>query len=136
MGRVIIEHIDDARYIRGEPRKPGDPITAGCGQLVGDLERGPWIHINTIPPNKNVPLHSHTISEVMYVIEGELSISSRKCGPGTVIFIDKETQYGFKAGPHGVRVLNIRQGLAALKFDGKTDPNPYANEGYALPDRE
>ena len=48
MGRAIIMHIDDAPWIRGGPRGEGDHPDGG-GQLVGDLEKGPWIHVNWLP---------------------------------------------------------------------------------------
>ena len=46
MGKVIIQHIDDAAYLSGEPRKPGEPMPQAA-QLIGDLDEGPWIHINS-----------------------------------------------------------------------------------------
>ncbi len=123
MGKAIIMHIDDAPWVRGEPRKPGDPMTNG-GQLVGDMEKGPWIHVNCLPPNLVAPPHSHSHDETMYIVEGEFAMGNKECGPGTVLYIEKDTQYGFKVGPKGVRFLNIRQGLATITTAGKT-ANPY-----------
>ncbi len=122
MGKAIIMHIDDAPWIRGEPRKPGGPATNG-GQLVGDIRTGPWIHVESLPANLAVPPHSHSQDETMYIVEGQISLGARKCGPGTVVWVEKDTQYGFKVGPEGVRFLNIRRGLATITMGGvTTDP--------------
>ena len=55
---------------------------------------------------------SHDHDEVMYILEGGFSMGARRCGPGTVVFIEAETQYGFEVWDEGVRFLNIRPGLA------------------------
>jgi hypothetical protein len=50
----------------------------------------------------------------------------RRCGPGTVLYIEAGTQYGFQVWDEGVRFLNIRQGLASYTEAGKATANPYA----------
>ncbi|HPG27767.1 MAG TPA: hypothetical protein PLW10_19185, partial [Myxococcota bacterium] len=82
MGRALIMHIDDAPWIRGGPRGEGDHPDGG-GQLVGDLEEGPWVHVNWLPGGLVAPVHHHDHDEVMYVIEGGFSMGRRRCGPGT-----------------------------------------------------
>lgn len=130
MGRVVIQHIDDAPWVRGGPRGTGDHPDGG-GQLIGDLEKGPWVHVNWLPPGTVAPPHSHSHEEVIYVLEGGFSMGKRECGPGTVVYIAADTQYGFKVGEQGVRFLNIRQGLATYKEAGKEASNPYAEASKA-----
>ena len=48
MGRAIIMHIDEAPWVRGGAKGSGE-FPDGGGQLVGDLERGPWVHVNWLP---------------------------------------------------------------------------------------
>ena len=127
MGRAVIMHIDEAPWIRGGPRGSGDHPDGG-GQLVGDLEKGPWVHINWLPGGTVAPPHSHSLEEVIYVLEGGFSMGKRQCGPGTVVYIAAETQYGFKVWDEGVRFLNIRQGLATYKEAGKKEWNPYSGD--------
>lgn len=119
MGKSIVMHIDEAPWVRGEARKPGGPITGGS-QLIGDLKEGPWIHIHSLTPGMIVKPHSHNETEVIYIVEGELTLGDRICGPGTVAYIEKDTEYGFTVGPEGVRFINIRQGLASMTMEGKT----------------
>ena len=127
MGKAIIMHIDEAPWVRGEAPKPGGPRPRG-GQLIGDLEKGPWIHINSVPAGTVVPPHVHNQDEIMYIVEGGFKMGSQDCGPGTVLYIEKDTQYGFIVGEQGVRFLNIRPGgLATITIDG-VERNPYKKD--------
>lgn len=130
MGRALIMHIDDAPWIRGGPRGEGE-FPDGGGQLVGDLEQGPWVHVNWLPGGLVAPPHSHSHEEVMYVLEGGFSMGKRRCGPGTVVYIAANTQYGFEVWDEGVRFLNIRPGLATYAEKGKPATAPYQAPGAA-----
>ena len=95
MGRAIIMHVDDAPWIRGGAKGEGD-YPDGGGQLVGDLAKGPWVHVNWLPGGLVAPHHSHDHDEVMYILEGGFSMGKRKCGRGTVVYIgrnDDEQQH-------------------------------------------
>ncbi len=127
MGRAIIMHIDEAPWVRGGPKDEADAPEGG-GQLVGDLEKGPWVHVNWLPGGLIAPVHSHDHDEVMYVLEGGFSMGRRKCGPGTVVYLEANTRYGFEVWPEGVRFLNIRQGLARYAEEGQEARNPYEDE--------
>ena len=110
MEKAIIMHIDEAPWVWGQPR-PADGALETGSQFIGDLEKGPWIYINSLGANSAVDTHSHTEDEVIYIVEGSLTIGDRTCGPGTVMAIEKDTEYEFTVGPEGVRFLNIRPGL-------------------------
>ncbi|MEE2662499.1 MAG: cupin domain-containing protein [Myxococcota bacterium] len=126
MGRAIIMHIDQAPWVRGGPPGEGEHPEGG-GQLIGDLEQGPWVHVNWLPPGFAAPSHSHDVDEVMYVLEGGLSMGERECGPGTVVYIEAGTLYSFAVGDAGVRFLNIRSGLARYAEQGRAAIDPYAD---------
>ena len=51
------------------------------------------------------------VGTVMYIVEGGFSMGKRRCGPGTVVYIEAGTQYGFEVWEEGVRFLNIRPGI-------------------------
>ena len=121
MGRSITMHVDEAPWINGEPSK-GLPKKTGT-QIIGDGEYGekaPWIVIASMEPYKLIPPHSHDQDEVIFIVEGSLTIGDQDRGPGTVIFVEKGTEYGFTVGGEGVRFLNIRPGLATVTMEGKT----------------
>ena len=113
MGKSIIMHIDEAPWTWGQPRRVDGPLEETGSQFIGDLEKGPWIYINSVEPNSAVETHSHTVDEVIYIVEGSLTIGDRTCGPGTVLAIEKDTEYDFTTGTEGLRFLNIRPGLDA-----------------------
>ena len=46
MGRSLIMHIDEAPWVHGGPSQTG---TFG-EQLIGDLEKGPWVLVLSIEP--------------------------------------------------------------------------------------
>ena len=125
MGRAIIMHIDEAPWVRGGPPEAG-PYPDGGGQLVGDLDKGPWVHVNWLPAGLEAPLHQHDRDEVIYILEGGFSMGERRCGPGTVVYIESGTQYGFTVWEEGVRFLNIRPGRARYAEAGVESRDPYA----------
>ena len=101
MGRAIIMHIDDA----------------------------PWVHVNWLPGGLVAPLHSHDQDETIFILEGGFSMGRRRCGPGTVVYLEAHTQYGFEVWEEGVRFLNIRNALSKIRFAGEaSSENPYEEE--------
>jgi quercetin dioxygenase-like cupin family protein len=59
-------------------------------------------------PNLAIDSHSHAEDEIIYVLEGEISLGRQVCPAGSSVFIAGNTLYGFKAGPQGCRFLNFR----------------------------
>ena len=113
MGRTIIMHLDDAPWIQGGPTaKPGY-------QMIGEKDRGQHVVIPSLPPNEHVVPHSHSQDEVIYILEGDLTLGDQTCGPGTFIFIEGNTEYEFTVGNHGLRFLNVRPGPSDTKFVGE-----------------
>jgi quercetin dioxygenase-like cupin family protein len=55
------------------------------------------------------PMHSHETDEVFVVVEGELWLEGleRSSGPGSIVFIPRDTEYAVRAGPEGVRYFRI-----------------------------
>ncbi len=126
MGRAIIMHVDEAPWNRGGPNKMGEPIVRG-NQFFGDMEQGPWVMINSLHPGFVSEPHSHAQDEVIYIVQGGLSMGKRTCGPGTLVFMEKDTVYGFKVGDEGVRFLNFRgskEGFSGITYQGKASERP------------
>ena len=72
----------------------------------------------------------------MYVIEGGFSMGKRRCGPGTVVYLEAHTQYGFVVWPEGVRFLNIRQGLSSYAEAVGEAVNPYMSPMVEAGDKD
>jgi redox-sensitive bicupin YhaK (pirin superfamily) len=61
-----------------------------------------------LEPGLEISTHAHADDEIIAIVEGELHLGRRVCGPGSSFFIPGNTLYGFRAGPGGCRYLNFR----------------------------
>ncbi len=107
MGRSIVCHVDEAPWVLGGPREQGQARPRGT-QLAIEEPEGPRVTITSWPPHHVVDPHSHSVYEVLHIIEGEIVLVDRQCGPGTLIYMDKDTEYSFATGPDGVRFVGYR----------------------------
>ena len=118
MGRAIIMHIDDAPWTQGvSAEKIGT-------QLIGERDSGQHVLVPSLPPNQYVAPHTHNQDEVIFVLDGELTLGDKVCGPGTVIFIEGDTEYSFTSGPNGLRFLNVRPGPTGTRSKGEAPYHP------------
>jgi mannose-6-phosphate isomerase-like protein (cupin superfamily) len=60
-------------------------------------------------PGYQLPLHSHDVDCMYYVISGSLKLGSEELGARDSFFVPAEVPYTYKPGPDGVEVLEIRQ---------------------------
>ena len=58
-------------------------------------------------PGHTDPVHSHKTDEFFIVTEGELCLDDAVNGPGSVVFIPRNTEYAVRAGPDGVRYFRV-----------------------------
>ena len=58
-------------------------------------------------PGHTDPVHSHDTDEVFIVIEGELWLDDSSSGPGSAVFISRDTEYAVRAGDAGVRYFRV-----------------------------
>jgi hypothetical protein len=120
LGKSIIMHVDEAPVVKGKLTPAGKPIRNGR-QFIGDLQEGPWINIHGQEPGLVVHSHSHDLDEVLLILEGDLLLGERTCGPGTVIYNEAHTEYGFTVGEKGVRFLRVQGGPNAIRFSGSPE---------------
>lgn len=70
-----------------------------------------WLHENDFyKPDYEVPVHSHTEDEIIFVRAGSMRLGNKLYGPGTALAIAADTKYGFRAGPDGLSFVNFRVG--------------------------
>src|SRR5262245_26562392 len=60
------------------------------------------------PPDRVVEPHSHTVDEVIYILDGTLETGGRIYAEGSLLFIGANTIYGFKTGPRGLSWVFFR----------------------------
>jgi hypothetical protein len=82
-----------------------------------------WLHESILESDGEVPLHSHSEDEVILIIDGDMLIGNRLCGPGTVLAINRNTLYSLKAGKSGATFINFRPASPTyLPFDKSREP--------------
>ena len=88
--------------------KSGHGFTKFLHQSKGEGE--PTIMIRHWGPETDRPVHSHPFNEMFYVLEGEVFFGDQICGPGSCIFIDKNTEYGPTQVSKEATVLRYAEG--------------------------
>lgn len=59
-------------------------------------------------PGYPLPLHSHDVDCLYYIIAGEIRLGTETLGPRDSFFIPTGVPYTYKPGPEGVELLEIR----------------------------
>jgi quercetin dioxygenase-like cupin family protein len=137
VGKIAISNLDDTESTRAIDNMDEERRTRfSQGELecerrrlfpVGD-ESLELFEIK-FAPNSEAQAHGHSTAEIIYVTQGELRLGAHIAGPGTAIYIDANTLYGFKVGPEGATFLNFRaeprpaylfkEDLAAIRAEGR-----------------
>ena len=61
-------------------------------------EGSPYLHMTRVSPGFVIESHSHSQSEVTIILSGTVHVGDEVCGPGTVLVIDADQEYGLVAG--------------------------------------
>jgi mannose-6-phosphate isomerase-like protein (cupin superfamily) len=69
----------------------------------------PHITVRIWGPETNIPIHSHPVNEMFYVIEGEMVIGDTVYKAGDMVYIEKGTPYGPTTAPKGVTALRYAE---------------------------
>lgn len=69
----------------------------------------PHITIRIWGPETNIPVHSHVVNEMFYVLEGEMEIGGTVYKEGDCLYIEKGTAYGPTIAPKGVKLLRYAE---------------------------
>jgi hypothetical protein len=77
--------------------------------LTRDRSDVPSMQYVEYGPDHTDPVHSHDTDEVFVVTIDELWLEGLDgaSGPGSVVFIPRDTRYAVRAGPQGVRYFRI-----------------------------
>jgi quercetin dioxygenase-like cupin family protein len=76
---------------------------------------GMMLRVVEYAPQWLVEAHSHAASEVIYILDGEVSIGADSYGPGDAIHIEPNTVYGpLRAGAKGVRFVLLFTGTPGM----------------------
>ncbi len=84
------------------------------GEIEGDdvkvLVRIPGFSLAHVWFKKDfpLPLHSHDVDCLYYIIAGSLKLGTEDLGPEDSFFVPADVPYTYKVGPQGVQLLEIR----------------------------
>ncbi|MDH4169149.1 MAG: cupin domain-containing protein [Acidimicrobiia bacterium] len=81
-------------------------------------EHGFHVHISEMPRGFDVPPHTHSVGELMVILDGSIDVSDgTRLGAGDTAIIPADHRYGFTVGDAGVRFLVARTEDAATNLE-------------------
>ncbi len=115
MGKVVVKKEQDSAWepIQGMPEVDR--------RFVFDGKEGmPEVFLIRRDASFVGPVHSHSQNEIIYILEGDVTVGEEHCPTGTVLYVEKDTMYGpLRSGPDGVTFLNIRPTMAGTSTQGR-----------------
>jgi quercetin dioxygenase-like cupin family protein len=66
-------------------------------QILRDTE--PYVHLAETPPGHVIAPHRHSETEVTVILHGTATVGGETYGPGTVLIVPADEEYGLEAGP-------------------------------------
>jgi quercetin dioxygenase-like cupin family protein len=116
MQRVRVHPAHDLKWV-----VPGEIASAEVLENMSDGEKNSHVGMHEmgnenslqlfevkLEPNTEIKVHSHDVEEIIYVVSGTMCLGNRKIGPGSSVYIDDSTFYGFASGEDGLHYLNFR----------------------------
>jgi hypothetical protein len=80
-----------------------------------------WLHGSNFTGEHDVPLHSHSVDEIILTIKGDIILGNRSYGPGTALAVAQDVIYGFGVGPNGLAIVNFRAASPTFKAAGSDE---------------
>ncbi len=115
MKHPLFKHIDDVQWTAALPQVR-DGRSLAIHLKVLDRSEGRLVSYTRYDPGYVVPLHSHGGDEVIYILDGDVTIGDVHCTPGMAIMLNKGTPIGpIVAGSQGTRLLEVFIGKDAGK---------------------
>lgn len=126
MFHVNVDEIDweAGRQLRGvSPSTVPDEARRGVRRKVlTDGEAGPVLSLVEMPPGHYVRPHSHSEPEVMYVLEGSVTVGGVTGTAGSSVGVGARVRYDVQAGDDGVTFLLFRAKPAKYLDGGDETP--------------
>ena len=116
MGKITIRRAEDTAFVRtadvateeNKARYGAGELTSSNRQIMPLSDESLQLFEVELEPNTKIQPHAHSAAEIILVSAGEIMVGAKSCPPGTAIYVDGDTLYGFKAGPEGCRFYNFR----------------------------
>lgn len=120
----IFSHLDELQWETAADQKAEVAALAEQAAAAGARrarltrgEHGFHSHISEMPADFEVPPHTHSVSELMVILDGSIEVSDgTRLEAGDTAVIPAEHLYGFTVGQNGVRFLVARSEDAATNI--------------------
>ena len=93
-----------------------DSTCEGCDVALFRVERD--------TPGNRGRGHSHSVDEILYVVEGAIRLGAHEVPTGAAVFIPADTRYAITCGETRHAFLNYRASASIQHYEGDTDPLP------------
>jgi len=121
----IFRHLADLEWETAKDQKAEVAALAAQADALGARrsrltrgEHGFHSHISEMPPGFEVPPHTHSVGELMVILDGSIDVTGgTTLEAGDTAVIPADHLYGFTVGEHGVRFLVARTEDAATNIE-------------------
>lgn len=117
MGGIRVRHGESVSWEENRTTESNEPArwAIRTKPYFEPAEVGMMLRVVEYAPQYVVEPHSHAASEMIYILDGEISIGEDRFGPGDAIHIEPNTVYGpLRAGADGVRFLLLFAGVPGM----------------------
>ena len=77
MVKTLVQHVDEAHFRYGGPRRSGEPRQE-TWRWIGDFQEGPWLSVIEREAGRHVGPHSHDQDEIVFIMEGGVHVGRRR----------------------------------------------------------
>lgn len=108
MPKIEVFKAAEVPMIKGKPPAPGAPVEGSHRLRHAGSASDPQMVEVEIYPGVTIPVHAHETGEFFYIVQGQMEFGRHTLLPGDSIYVPGLVLYSFRAGPQGVRFINVR----------------------------
>lgn len=121
--QLIVKHVDDLQWHEVRSQQMGDRRTSVWNRFV-DITDDRTVAYTRYDAGVMLPRHSHHSDEVIYIIEGEVTVGDQSWPAGTAAVLEAGKFFGpLVAGPEGALLFEV--------FTGRADRADQDRTGFA-----
>lgn len=116
MGKITIRRPEDTEFVRtadsataeAKARYGEGELSSSNRRILPTSDESLQLFEVRLEPDTDIQAHAHSAAEIILISAGSMILGKQECFPGTAIFIDDNTLYGFRSGPGGCQFYNFR----------------------------
>jgi len=121
--KLIVHHVENLKWHEVRSQQIGDRRTSVWNRFV-DITEDRTVAYTRYDAGVMLPRHSHHADEVIYIIEGEVTVGDQSWPAGTAAVLEAGTFFGpLIAGPEGALLFEV--------FTGRADRAGQDRSGFA-----